>query len=257
MTQTHSLAYGRLGAVGVLTPSGNPTVEPELARLLSDDVLMLTARMLSGAPTLLDRLRAYAEELEQSVARFGGVPLRHFLFACTGSSYLIGPEAEDALVKRFATRGLNMITASHAIRAALQSLDVSRVVLVNPYPADLKAEALKYWAAVGLDLATVVEAENPDPGYHAIYTLQHDTVRDALNRAQKAARELGAGAILFTGTGMASLATIAATPAAEGVPLLSSNMALAWKGLCDLGRDMPFARFVADDAPWRRRFSPA
>lgn len=257
MTQTHPFAYGRHGAVGVLTPSGNPTVEPELMRLLGDDVLMLTARMTSGAPTLLDRLRAYAAELDGVVASFGGVPLRHFLFACTGSSYLIGPAAEDALVRGFADRGLAFITASRAIRAALASLGVARVVLVNPYPADLRKVALEYWGAVGLDVATVIDAENPDPGYHAIYTLRDGAVGEALARAQDAAQKLGAGAILFTGTGMASLATIARTPAGEGVPLLSSNMALAWRGLSALGQELPFARWIADDAPWRRRLAAA
>jgi len=255
MTQNQSLAYGRNGAVGVLTPSGNPTVEPELVRLLGDDVLMLTARMCSGAPTLLDRLRAYAEELDDTIASFGAVPLRHFLFACTGSSYLIGPAAEEALVQRFADRGLTLIAASQAIRAALASLDVNRVVLVNPYPADLRKVALEYWAAVGLDVATVVDAENPDPGYHAIYTLRDDTVGEALGRAQDAAQKLGAGAILFTGTGMASLATIARTPAGVGVPLLSSNMALAWQGLRALGQDLSFAQWAGNDAAWRRRLA--
>lgn len=256
MTQI-PFAYGRHGAVGVLTPSGNPTVEPELMRLLGDDVLMLTARMCSSAPTLLERLRAYAEDLDAIIASFGEVPLRHFLFACTGSSYLIGPEAEDALVRRWADRGITFVTASQAIRAALKSLGVNRVVLVNPYPADLRAVALTYWGAVGLDVATVVDAENPDPGYHAIYTLRDATVSDALGRAQEAARDQGAGAILFTGTGMASLSTIARTPAGEGVPLLSSNMALAWKGLEALGQGQPFARWIADDAPWRSRLVAA
>ncbi|MDA5192885.1 aspartate racemase/maleate isomerase family protein [Govanella unica] len=246
------LAYGRLGGVGVLTPSGNPTVEPELARLLGDDVLMLSGRMYDAAPDLHDRLLAYVTNIDATLATFGGVPLSVFLFACTGSCYLIGPEAETALVNRLSDKGINFITASHAIRAALLMQGATRAVLVNPYPQSLRAAALDYWQAVGLEVLDVVDVENARPGYHAIYTLTDDLVAAAVTRAQDRALELSADVVLCTGTGMATLA--AALPATGGrAPVLSSNICLAWAGRMALGDSQTLTDWIAASAPWRRR----
>lgn len=249
----NTVEYGRLGSVGVLTPAGNPTVEPELSRLLGDEALMLTARLHSTAPSLLDRLTAYADDVAQTLATFGSMPLDAHLFACTGSSYLIGPEAEDALVARMSASGAPFLTAAQAIRAAITALGARRVVLLNPYPGELRQAALTYWAAVGLDIAAVVDIENPKAGYHAIYTLPSALVSDALTRAAGIPADL----VLLTGTGMATLKALAALPTPLDRPALSSNLCLGWMGLNALGAAIPIEDWLAAAAPWRRRVAPA
>ncbi len=248
---TKRWAYGKLGAVGVLTPSGNPTVEPECARLLGDDVLMLTARMYDPAPDLLDRLVAYANRVDGYIASFGGVPLSTFLFACTGSCYLIGPEAETRIVERFKASGVTFVTAAHAIRAMLADVSARRIVVVNPYPQNLAAASFDYWRAVGFDVVHVVDVENPEPGYHAIYTLTDDLVANALVKAEKIAADLSADAILCTGTGMATLPAVNGVGAAR--PVFSSNIALAWMGRKMLGDPVTAREWLGGEAPWRRR----
>src|SRR4051812_6871476 len=122
--------------IGILTPSGNPTVEPELVRMFGDEAVMVTARLGSNAPTMLDRLRDYANQIETAVATFGGLPLDALGFAVTGTGYLLGAEAEAKL---------GVLTSTIATRKALQVLGVTRIALVNPYPAELVPPALAYW----------------------------------------------------------------------------------------------------------------
>ena len=95
-----SLAYARKGLLGVLTPQANTTVEPEFSLLLPPATAMLTARLVSARPSLNDRLRDYVAGLDATCAQFANAPLGAIAFACTGSSYLVGPEAEDAAVAR-------------------------------------------------------------------------------------------------------------------------------------------------------------
>ena len=89
-----SLAYARNGLLGVLTPQANTTVEPEFSILLPPGAAMLTARVAG---------------LDETCAQFANAPLGAFAFACTGSSYLVGPKAEDAAVARLSTRAPFMI----------------------------------------------------------------------------------------------------------------------------------------------------
>jgi len=99
-----SLAYARNGLLGVLTPQANTTVEPEFSILLPPGAAMLTARLVSNKPKLNERLVDYVAGLDATCVQFANAPLGAFAFACTGSSYLIGPEAEDEAVARLSTR---------------------------------------------------------------------------------------------------------------------------------------------------------
>ena len=99
-----SLAYARNGLLGVLTPQANTTVEPEFSILLPPGTAMLTARLVSNKPKLNDRLVDYVAGLDATCVQFANAPLGAFAFACTGSSYLIGPKAEDEAVARLSAR---------------------------------------------------------------------------------------------------------------------------------------------------------
>ncbi|MFV3073709.1 hypothetical protein [Niveispirillum fermenti] len=232
------LEYGAGGVLGVLTPSGNPTVEPEMQRLFGTGITMLTTRMHSTDPSLLRRLMLYAETLDQSLESFGGIALDAALFACTGTSYLLGAEREAALVAHWRDRGVRLLTAAQAIRAAAAEAGVHRAVLVNPYPPDLREPALAYWQAAGLDLVDVIDVRNPEPGYHAIYTLRGDAISAALADAMARPADM----VLMMGTGMPSLISLARaaqSSTSRNKLLLSSNLALAWAGCRVLDPEFP------------------
>jgi maleate isomerase len=225
MTQTQSRDYGRRARIGLAVPHANPTVEPELSVLMPDGVAAYATRLTHPSPRVEDRLQHYIRHIPQAIATFGPMQLDAFGFGCTGSSYLAGPTLEDELVAAArGAGGLPVVTAAQALRRALVALGVRRFALVSPYPIDLAAAGLRYWRDSGFEVSASLRVDPVLDDTHAIYEL---TSADAL-RAARAVDRRGAGALVITGTGMPTLATLRVLQAEDGPPVLSSNLCLAW-----------------------------
>ena len=221
----HDRDYGALGRIGIVTPQANPTVEPEIGLLLPSRVSMAVARCVSrGEPR--QRLLEYLERLDETLERFDTMPLDVVGFACTGSTYLVGQDAEqrklEALEERFE---YPVVSAAQAIDAALKHLGARRVALACPYPDWLLAAAHAFWEERGYEIV-VGGSVQPDTGdTRSIYALQGAS-------AGRAIREFFGGveadAFLITGTGMPGLRLLADLTQESGGPVLNSNLCLAW-----------------------------
>jgi len=233
-----SLEYAPRGLIGLLTPQANTTVEPEFAILTSPGVGWIAARLVSGAGSIEARGHDYLDGLDATLDRFANAPLGAYAFAYTGGSYELGAEGEDALIARIETaRGRPFVTAARAIADALRALGAARIGLVSPYPPAMTDASVAYWGARGFTVAaaTAVTATGDTAGFHPIYALTSADAQAAMDR-------LGADsldAILLLGTGMPSLAPIARAAGAGGPPVLSSNLALAWRAIVALGGGEP------------------
>ncbi len=217
--------YGRGGQFGILTPQGNPTVEPEMRVLLPVDARILVARLVSKSGTLRERLIEYSRKVGEFVGQFDALKFDAVGFACTGSSYLVDADKErrriDAVERQ---RSCAVITAADAVKSALRHIGVQAVALISPYPDWLTAASRAHWIRAGLRVTTVVQLPSGSASAHGIYGLTTEAVL-----TQLAELELnGADAILITGTGMPSLRTILALEPEYQVPVLSSNLCLAW-----------------------------
>jgi maleate isomerase len=120
---------------------------------------------------------------------------------------------------------------------------------VSPYPEWLSEACVAFWLAQG---KTVVDVRSPAGD-------RSDTRRIYDLGSAQALAEVNALAgttldcIVITGTGMPSLAAIA--KARMAVPVLSSNLCLAWAAHRKLRREVPLRAWLAADAPWRERLA--
>jgi maleate isomerase len=218
--------YGRAGVFGIVTPPANPTVEPELRILLPAGTAMLVARLPDLTGDLRARLVGYGDTLGGTLAGFGGLRFDALGFACTGTSYLVDPDAERRRLGALEDElGYRIVTAAGAIGEALGALGVEAVALVSPYPDWLTEASRAHWVRCGLRVTTVLRLPSGSTGAaHGIYELTTPAVLDRCAGFEAA----GADAILLTGTGMPSLRLILALGQSRGLPVLSSNLCLAW-----------------------------
>ena len=217
--------YGRGGLFGLLTPQGNPTAEPEMRILLPPTSVVLAGRLTSSGTQLRERLIDYVERLDEAVDSFTDIPFDAVGVACTGSSYWSDAADERRRTDAIAVRkGYPVVTAAQAVRAALDVLGVATLALVSPYPEWLTEACRQHWERQGFRVAATIQLPSGSGEAHGIYGLTTPEVMEAIASHDAQAADV----LLLTGTGMPSLRVILTLERERALPVLSSNLCLAW-----------------------------
>jgi maleate cis-trans isomerase len=217
--------------IGVLVPSGNPTVEPELYRMAPPAVTLHFARLASlggGAPGEADgmerRTLSYLDTLPAALPALADVRPAAVVLAHTGLSYLVGYAQEPPLLDRLAAMaGAPATTAARAILEAMAHLGARRIALGTPYPEVIAAAGRRYWTAAGLE----VVAHRGLEGVVSIYDETEARARE-LGRAVDAP---AADAVLLSGTGLPTAGMVEALERELGKPVVTSQSAALWWAL--------------------------
>ncbi len=249
---TSTYDYGRTARIGVATPQANPTVEAEFSILYPRSVSIQASRLVCDSTSPTKRLVSYIEHISDAIASYGGMRLSAFGFACTGSSYLVGARREKEICDRL-EQELNypVSTTTHAILSVLANRNFGRVALIAPYPDTLIEASKQYWQAADIEITTSHRITTRSENTETIYELSSADAAHALETFDPK----GADVILLSGTGMPSLASIGQH--ASGIPIISSNLCLAWRLLALSG----IADLCNGPAPeitgWRERMAEA
>jgi maleate isomerase len=222
--------------IGVLVPSGNPTVEPELYRMAPSAVTLHFARIEAkegtpgGADGMEHRLIGYVAALPLAVPPLAAVRPKVVVLAHTSVSYAVGFANEPALIDRITTlAGCPGLTASRAILAAFAHLGVRRIALAVPYPAAIEALGMTYWKAAGLDVAAHTRLDDVSNIYDETEARAY-----ALGRA---ADRPEAQALLISGTGLPTAGIIQQLEDELGKPVVTGQTAALWHALRVAGVD--------------------
>lgn len=237
---------GGEGGVGALVPPENPTVGVELRALLPRHLPVHVAALPVIPGTLKERLLGYNDALTATAGTLSASRPDVAYFACTGSSYLVGPDRDAALHGAIDAAGAGRgLTAARAIVETLDQLRRRRVLVVSPYPDWLTDLAVAYWSAAGLAVAGVRKVPAPN----GIYAITPDEVTGLLREL----RPEPDTAVLLSGTGMPTVEAIAAIGDGLGVPVLSSSLAAAYRALRRLPAPAADASCLANDLVGRWR----
>lgn len=223
-----SVAYAPKGLLGVFTPQANTTVEPELALMTPPGYAFINARMMSNKDTIPGRLLDYMSQFPGQLAQFANAPIDAIALACTGASYLLGKDREDALLADIEQRTkVPAFTGASASVDALRVLGATRIGLVSPYNSALDEQSAGYWTSRGFSVVAEASAFRETDAFHPIYSLEAQAASKAL--ATLEGKDLDA--VLMLGTGMPTLDAIASMPFIGKTPVVSCMLCLGWKAV--------------------------
>ena len=214
--------------IGLIVLATDFTIEHEWRRICAglDGVAVYESRILNDAQITPETLRA----MEPRIAAATGVilpgsPLDVIAYGCTSASMAIG---EDKVFERIreARPGVACTTPITAAFAAFRALGARRIGVLTPYRADVNRIVADYIRARGFEVPVFGSFNEQDDG--------------VVSRITPAAIRNGVAAIMagaavdavFVSCTSVRLAEAARGIEAEiGIPITSSNHAMAWHAL--------------------------
>lgn len=163
--------------VGLMVPSNNTTMEPELLAWLPQDSTVRTVKIPRG-PGLLTRetIPAYRDSaIALARQHFGRERFDLIAYGCTAAGFISGPAGDAALANMLSeATGLPVVTTARAMVRALQHDKARRVAVVTPYQ-DLVNEQLTAFLTDG-DIEVVRLASFRAPDVNALGRITADEV---------------------------------------------------------------------------------
>jgi maleate isomerase len=234
------LETGYAHRLGLVVLQVDETIEQEFRRLLAADTALYVTRIASGAELTPESIAAMEARLPAAAAllppavRFDAVG-----YACTSGTTLIGAERVAALIGGACTTKAVTEPLTASIMA-MRTLGARRIGFVSPYVPSVAEPMQAAFEAAGLTVPCAVSfGEEVEARVARI---------DPASVAQ-AARDVASGGevdmIFLSCTNLRTLDVIDALEAELGIPVVSSNLALAW----DIARRTGAA--MAQSAPGR------
>lgn len=206
---------------GLIIPSVNTTLEPELAWLAPAGVSFHAARIMLRETTEAG-LREMNRDVGTAAELIASVSPDAVAYACTSGSFLEGAAGLERQVEAIArVVGCPVVATSAALLDALRSLDVQRVALATPYLDAINQIERRFLESAGFD---VVSVEGLGLSGRAIREVKPAAVVDLARRADRAQAQ----ALFISCTDFRALEVAAELEALLRKPVLTSNQVTLW-----------------------------
>jgi len=232
--------FAARASIGLIVLATDYTIEREWGQLFAgiDGVALYHSRIHNEDHITPDTLRAMGPRITECARVLTpDTPLDVIAYGCTSATMTIGEDGVFANIRQ-ARPGAQCTTPATAAFAAFDAFGAKRIGVLTPYPADVNRIVAEYIAARGYRVP-VFGSFNSD----------HDTVVSKITPGsiERGVRELvrhaAVDAIFVSCTSVRLMAACAELESSLGIPLTSSNHAMAWHALRLAGVDDRRAQF--------------
>ncbi|WP_118136690.1 aspartate/glutamate racemase family protein [Oceanicella sp. SM1341] len=215
---------GHRACLGLVVLQSDETIEQEFRRLLPvDGTALYATRIPSAAEVSAGTLARMEAHLPAAAALLPpSIDFDVVGYGCTSGATVIGPARVAELVRGSST-ARQVTNPISAVMAACDALGVRRLGFVTPYVAEVSAAMRAALEAHGLAIAGFGSFEEAEEAKVArIHPASVLEAAIATGGAQSC------DAVFLSCTNLRTIDVIAAAEATLGVPVISSNLALAW-----------------------------
>lgn len=210
-------------AVGLVVLQSDETMEHELRHSLADSIRLFHTRIPNEVEISHDSLHRMKAALPAATSL---LPLttdfKVIVYGCTSGTTVIGEQAVSDAV-RSVFPGVQVTNPLSAIKAQLRAIKAKRIALLTPYVPDVSKALMDELETEGI---SVIRGAS----FHE--SMDDRVARIAPESIQSAIETLGTpkdiDAIVASCTNLRTLGVIEDISASIGIPIISSNSALAW-----------------------------
>lgn len=220
-------------AIGLLVLATDQTMEHEFRALVRQHgVAFYESRVFNDNDITPETLRAIGPRIAPSVDLIlPSIPLDVVAFGCTSATMTLGEDAVFAEIRK-ARPNVACTTPVTGAIAAFQALDAKSIGLLTPYAPQINANLVAYFGARGVSITAVATFDRRD---------DREAARISVASIEAAAQHLaatpGIDAIFVSCTSLRIAEAVARLEQRTGVPVTSSNHAMAWHCLRLAGVD--------------------
>jgi maleate isomerase len=211
-------------AIGLIVLATDQTMEHEFRHAIRlPGVGVYQARLYNSNDITPETLRAMQPLIAPATELIlPGMPLDVVAFGCTSASMTLGEEAVFAEIRR-ARPDSACTTPVTAALAACGALRARRIGVLTPYSAAVNRTVRSYLEGRGLDVAAFATFDKQDDREAARISL--DSIEDAIVALARSTR---LDAVFVSCTSLRLCERVSAVEGRAGVPVTSSDHALAW-----------------------------
>ncbi|TIS54878.1 aspartate/glutamate racemase family protein [Mesorhizobium sp.] len=211
-------------AIGLVVLATDQTMEHEFRALVRQPgVAFYESRVFSDNDITPDTLRAIGPRIAPSVDLIlPSIPLDVVAFGCTSATMVLGEEAVFAEIRK-ARPDVACTTPVTAALAAFKALGAKGIGLLTPYAPEINENLVAYFNGRGLNIAAVATFDRRDDREAA-----RISVASIEAAAEKMAAAPGVDAIFISCTSLRVAEAAARLEQRIGIPVTSSNHAMAW-----------------------------
>jgi maleate isomerase len=227
-------ALGWRKKIGVIIPSTNTIVEPDIYRMAVPGVTAHISRIHIHNPDLSsDRvfeqlLEGLRVEVAAAVARVMTARPDYLMMGMSAETFWDGVEGNRRFKQQITElSGLPVATGAEACERALQLLKVRRIAVITPYQPVADKNVVRFFADLGIEVVALKGLRCPDA--IAIAEVQEETLRQAMIELNSDQVE----AIVQVGTNLSMLRLADEAERWLGKPVIAINAATWWMALRD------------------------
>ncbi|TPO08249.1 aspartate/glutamate racemase family protein [Mesorhizobium sp. B1-1-5] len=220
-------------AIGLAILATDQTLEHEFRALIRiPGVAFYEARLFNDNDITPDTLRAIGPRIAPTVDLIlPSIPLDVVGFGCTSATMTLGEEAVFAEIRK-ARPSVACTTPVTGALAAFKALGARGIGLLTPYAPEINQGLVRYFTGRGLEISAVATFDRRD---------DREAARISLASIEAAAETMaavpGVEAIFISCTSLRVAEAVAELERRIGVPVTSSNHAMAWHCLRLAGID--------------------